>query len=69
MGVVMIVCPATGHEVSTGIEMCDVDRLPAVTAKMVCSACGRVHEWTKDDTHFVVGAHYRVSGVGTGGSP
>ena len=49
MGIIMIRCPATGHDVSTGIEMPDVVLLPSVKAKMVCPACGRVHDWTKDD--------------------
>src|SRR5262249_28763027 len=35
------------YEVSTGIETIGIEELPAVTAKMVCPACGRVHNWTK----------------------
>ena len=42
MGVLMIQCPSTGREVSTGIEMLDVEQLPAVKATTVCPACGRV---------------------------
>jgi len=49
MGIIMINCPATGRDVSTGIETTDIEGLPAVTAKMVCPACGRVHDWTKAD--------------------
>jgi hypothetical protein len=49
MGVLMIQCPSTGREVSTGIEMLDVEQLPAVKATTRCPACGRVHEWTKHD--------------------
>ena len=45
MGIIMIKCPATGREVSTGIETMDIEELPPVTAKMVCPACGRVHDW------------------------
>jgi hypothetical protein len=61
MGIIMINCPATGRGVSTGIETVGIDDLPAVTAEMVCSACGRVHHWTKaeawlDDT----GEQYRI---------
>ncbi|HEY6259567.1 MAG TPA: hypothetical protein VIY51_27645 [Xanthobacteraceae bacterium] len=47
MSIIMIRCPATGHGVSTGIEVVATDQLPIVTARMVCPACGRVHEWTK----------------------
>src|SRR5258708_34245271 len=55
MGVIMINCPATGHGVSTGIEVCATDQLPVVTAKMVCPACGRVHEWTKKEAWLANG--------------
>src|SRR6516225_6939320 len=44
MGIIMIKCPVTGRDASTGIETIDIEELPAVTAKMVCPACGRVHE-------------------------
>lgn len=47
MGIIMINCPATGRGVSTGIETVGIEELPAVTAKMVCPACGRVHDWTR----------------------
>jgi len=61
VGVIMIRCPWTGREVSTGIEMLDVDQLPAVKATTVCSACGRVHEWTKHDAWLAEGGRqYRV---------
>jgi hypothetical protein len=61
MGVLMIQCPSTGREVSTGIEMIDVEQLPAVKATTVCPACGRVHEWTKHDAWLADGGwQYRV---------
>jgi hypothetical protein len=61
MGVLMIECPSTGREVSTGIEMLDIEQLPTVKATIVCSACGRVHEWTKRDAWLAEGGwHYRV---------
>jgi hypothetical protein len=61
MGVLMIQCPSTGREVSTGIEMLDVDQLPAVKATTVCPACGRVHEWTKYEARLADGGRqYRV---------
>ena len=60
MGIIMIRCPATGREVSTGIEVFATDQLPVVTAKMSCRSCGRVHEWTKDDAWLASGgAEYR----------
>ncbi len=60
MGTVMITCPSTGRAVSTGIEMQAVDQLPIVIATMMCSACGSVHEWTKNEAWLVEGgAYYR----------
>jgi len=55
MGVVMIECPATSRAVSTGIEMCAVEELPLVVATMSCPACGRVHQWTKNDAWLADG--------------
>jgi hypothetical protein len=65
MGIIMITCPSTGHEVSTGIEMLDVDQLPPVIATMFCSECGRVHEWTKHESWLAEGGkHYRKVAAG-----
>jgi hypothetical protein len=55
MGIIMINCPATGHGVSTGIEVCTTDQLPVVVATTVCPACGREHEWTKNEAWLVSG--------------
>ena len=49
MGIIMINCPATGRGVSTGIETIGIEDLPLVTAKIMCPACGRMHDWTKAD--------------------
>ena len=60
MATIMIWCPSKGSAVSTGIEVLDVDQLPAVTANMVCSACGGVHKWTKNEAWLSAdGAQYR----------
>jgi hypothetical protein len=64
MGIIMINCPATGRRVSTGIETVDIEELPAVTAKMVCPACGRMHDWTKADAWLVPsGEQYRLGAM------
>jgi hypothetical protein len=64
MGIIMINCPATGRRVSTGIETVDIEELPAVTAKMVCPACGGVHDWTKADASLVPsGERYRLGAM------
>jgi hypothetical protein len=55
VGIIMINCPATGHGVSTGIEVCTTDQLPVVVATTVCPACGRKHEWTKNEAWLVSG--------------
>jgi hypothetical protein len=65
MGVVMIKCPSTGRAVSTGIEMSNLDTLPSVIATMRCSACGHVHEWTRDGAWLADGGElYRKVAVG-----
>jgi len=48
MSSVMIKCPVTGRAVSTAIETepNSFRRLPKVTARMRCPACGQDHEWT-----------------------
>jgi hypothetical protein len=55
VGILMIKCPATGRGVSTGIEVLSTERLPVVTAPMLCPACGRVHHWTKNDAWLAAG--------------
>jgi hypothetical protein len=55
MGIIMINCPATGHGVSTGIEVVGTDQLPIVTASTVCPECGRVHQWTKNEVWLAAG--------------
>ena len=61
MGIIMTKCPATGRDVSTGIETMDIEELPAVTAKMVCPACGCVHDWITTNAWLVhSGEHYRL---------
>jgi len=61
MGIIMIKCPVTGRDASTGIETIDIEELPAVTAKMVCPACGRVHDWIKTNAWLAhSGEQYRL---------
>jgi hypothetical protein len=51
MGVLMIKCPATGRPVATGIEMepDSFNQIPEVRARVLCSACGSHHFWSKVD--------------------
>ena len=53
----------------TGIEVCATDQLPVVTATTVCPACGRLHEWTKNEAWLRNGGEqYRREQVGRSGS-
>ena len=47
MSSVMIRCPTTGRAVSTAIETepGDFRKLPDVSGRMTCPACGREHVW------------------------
>ena len=58
MGAVMIRCPRTGTNVSTGLEMDKGtwDALPVVTSKMHCPACGAEHVWSKIHATFAASA-------------
>jgi hypothetical protein len=69
MGIIMIKCPVTGRDASTGIETIDIEELPAVTAKMVCPACGRVHDWIKTNAWLAhSGEQYRLGPTPAGHS-
>jgi hypothetical protein len=61
MGVVMIRCPRTGSEVSTGLEMDQAtwNALPVVRSKMHCPACRAEHMWSKTYARFVAPADVR----------
>ena len=49
MGTVMIRCPGTGEDISTGIETDSLSfaRLPDVLTHSRCPACGLEHVWWK----------------------
>jgi hypothetical protein len=65
MGIITINCPSTGRAVSTGIEMSSIEQLPTVTATTVCSVCGRVHQWTRDNAWLAEGGEqYRKVATG-----
>jgi hypothetical protein len=54
MGTMVATCPKTGIEVSTGIET-DLDSfalLPDVPITIACSACGRKHSLSAQDTRL-----------------
>src|SRR6476661_5862625 len=54
MGALIFVCPTSGHEVSTGLEI-DPDSyraLPKVLAEVKCPACGLIHNLYEVDTRL-----------------
>jgi hypothetical protein len=48
ISIVMVRCPATGRELSTGIEMdaATFERLPEIRAQIRCPACCLDHTWS-----------------------
>jgi hypothetical protein len=55
MGVLMVRCPETGSEVSTGIEIDQESfaRLPDKLVSWKCPLCAREHPWLKCDAKFI----------------
>jgi hypothetical protein len=51
MSLIMIRCPQTGSEISTGIECEDDDfkKLPFVVTYTACPSCGREHSWSRSE--------------------
>ena len=47
MGILMIKCPATGHDIATGIEMDQrsFTRPPVFFSRTYCPFCRTEHEW------------------------
>lgn len=59
MGVLLMICPNTGREFSTGIQL-DNDTfrsLPDVLAHSRCPYCGLRHNWWKREARFVDSIH------------
>jgi hypothetical protein len=54
MGVLMLKCPQTGQEFSTGIylEEDSFKRLPDTVTKAACPHCGQVHRWWTHDARL-----------------
>ncbi|HEX4023123.1 MAG TPA: hypothetical protein VHX52_00220 [Steroidobacteraceae bacterium] len=52
---VTIICPRTGQRVPTGVVMNreEFERAPSVPNVVRCAACGRVHQWTKQDAELL----------------
>jgi hypothetical protein len=46
---IMIRCPSTGAEVSTGlgVDRYTFETLPEVEAEMRCAVCGQKHRWSR----------------------
>jgi hypothetical protein len=54
MGVILIECPKTFREFSTGIitDQASFDVIRDVPARARCPFCGQEHEWHKRDARF-----------------
>ena len=54
VGVLLIKCPVTGREFSTGIETDarSLELIPATVAQSPCPHCGNEHAWSKFDARL-----------------
>jgi hypothetical protein len=57
VGVLLITCPVTGDEFSTGIETDEqsLDLIPDTVARSLCPHCGAEHAWSKSDARLSEG--------------
>jgi hypothetical protein len=55
MGVLLITCPVTDKEFSTGLEIDrgDVSMLPDVESEALCTFCEHVHRWRPRQARWV----------------
>ena len=55
MGVMLIKCPKTGLDLSTGIltDIVTFSRIPQVPSQTACPHCGSVHFWMPRETKLV----------------
>jgi hypothetical protein len=54
VGVLILTCPVTGQEFSTGIETDEqsLDLIPDTVAQAFCPHCGNHHAWSKPDARL-----------------
>jgi predicted RNA-binding Zn-ribbon protein involved in translation (DUF1610 family) len=54
VGVLLITCPVTGREFSTGIETDEqsLELIPETVAQSPCPHCGNDHVWSKLDARL-----------------
>lgn len=55
MGILLVKCPTTGKEFSTGInaDQGNLTGLRAVVAASICPHCGAEHAWRLEDARYV----------------
>ncbi len=55
MSKLMILCPVTGEEVFTGIEIPSdtIAQIPEIVSRMICPSCNQEHAWSKKDARAV----------------
>jgi hypothetical protein len=63
MGIVIIVCPHTGRDVSTGIEIDEASfrKLPDVLVRSRCPQCGMQHAWWTREARLEAGGEARLA--------
>jgi hypothetical protein len=54
VGVLLIKCPVTGREFSTGIETDEhsLELIPGTVVQSLCPHCGNDHAWSKFDARL-----------------
>ena len=65
MGAITILCPNTGRQVATGVEVDPAiyEAIDDIKASVECWACGRRHAWSKRWATLVCDAEPQPSGV------
>jgi hypothetical protein len=69
MSSVMIRCPISGESVSTAIEVepSVFRKLPKISARMLCPACGQEHVWATSSAWLADESVNGRRGIGTAG--
>jgi predicted RNA-binding Zn-ribbon protein involved in translation (DUF1610 family) len=62
MGMLIVRCPKTGEEFSTGLELeaQDASLLPDVEANAFCPACNKAHLWRPREARYAEALHQPV---------
>src|SRR5262245_49116636 len=69
--IVMVRCPATGRELSTGVEMdaATFKQLAEIRSRIKCPVCGLDHDWSTREAWLGNPAHVCATQVGSTFAP